>query len=424
MAVLDCPSCAKKLRVADGSEGKRIRCPSCGHTIGATKLDAKPAAPASTAAAPSQTPPAAPPSPPTKAKPAGKPADTAGKPKPDVGSPDVKKLIAMLRPPKEEGELGRLGSYRILRILGYGGMGVVYEAQDVKLKRRVALKAMLPDTSDDASANKRFLREAQSVATVTHPNVVRIYEVNEDKAIPYLAMEYLQGESLEDRVLREGKLPEADALRIGRETAEALAAAHVHGIIHRDVKPSNIWLEEGTGTVKLLDFGLARNEEDTTRLTATGLVLGTPEYMSPEQARGFKLDGRSDLFSLGVVLYRAVTGDAPFKGVNAVAVLIAMNKTEPVSPQIANFELSNEFSELILKLLSKKPEDRFATGKDVAEAIKAIESGEAPAKASEEAPAPKKAAKKSGSMGLWIGLAAGLIVVVGAAVAGIIFWPR
>jgi serine/threonine protein kinase len=236
-------------------------------------------------------------------------------------------LYDFLAPPQEPGELGRLGPYRVLRVLGVGGMGVVFQAEDIQLKRLVALKAMKPALAASASARQRFLREAQAAAAIEHTHIVTIYQVGQDRDIPFLAMQLLRGESLHDRLKREATLPPAEVLHIGRAVAEGLAAAHQRGLIHRDIKPANIWLEtlgepgesagEARGSssgyrVKILDFGLARPTEPEEPLTQTGVVIGTPEFMAPEQARGEAVDARCDLFSLGCVCYRMATGKVPF----------------------------------------------------------------------------------------------------------------
>jgi serine/threonine protein kinase len=249
---------------------------------------------------------------------------------PDLPAGPVPSLTDFLAPPQAPDELGRLGNYRILKILGHGGMGVVYEAEDTRLKRLVALKAMLPTLAASASAGKRFLREAEAMAAVEHDHIVRIYQIDEDRGVPYMAMEFLKGEPLDVRLQRENQLPLGDVLKIGREIAIALDAAHVRGLIHRDIKPANIWLEHiaaglpavgmdaphappasrGLYRVKLLDFGLARAVSQDSGLTQQGAIIGTPAYMAPEQGRGDTIDHRCDLFSLGVVLYRLATRTA------------------------------------------------------------------------------------------------------------------
>ena len=190
-------------------------------------------------------------------------------------------------------EVGRVGGYQILKVIGSGGMGLVLQAEDINLQRKVALKVMLPEVARNADAKQRFLREARAVAAIKHEHIVTVYQVGQERDIPFLAMEYLEGESLETRLVRENKLPISQVLRIGREIAEGLAAAHASNLIHRDIKPANIWLEASSGRVKILDFGLARPADGKVHLTGIGTVMGTPQYMAPEQARGEAVNGAS-----------------------------------------------------------------------------------------------------------------------------------
>jgi serine/threonine protein kinase len=285
--------------------------------------------------------------------------------------------LDFLAPPQGPGELGRLGGYRVLRVLGAGGMGIVLHAEDLQLGRPAALKVLRPALAAGASARQRFLREAKASAAMRHDNVVTIYQVGEDRGVPFLAMELLEGETLEDRLQREGRLPAAEVVRIGRQAAIGLAAAHAHGLIHRDVKPGNLFLE--MGRVKLLDFGLARAAEGEMHLTQTGAILGTPAYMSPEQARGEAVDARSDLFSLGCVLYRACTGRLPFRGTNPSAILLALTTEQPRPPRADNPDVPPGLSALVLRLLAKDPARRPVSAREVADALGALELG--PAKA-------------------------------------------
>src|SRR5262249_5671856 len=223
------------------------------------------------------------------------------------------------------GSLGRLGDYEVTELLGQGSMGLVLKAFDAGLKRWVALKVLAPGLAGDPVARRRFAREAQAAAAVHHPHVVTIHGVSEAGGLPFFAMEYVAGGSLQDYLDCHGPPPWRDAARLAAEVAAGLAAAHARGLIHRDLKPSNIllqtdWASGTLGVVKLGDFGLARVADDV-RLTLTGLVTGTPLYMAPEQARGEALDGRADLFSLGSVLYALCTGGEPFPGGNPMAVL-------------------------------------------------------------------------------------------------------
>ncbi len=277
-----------------------------------------------------------------------------------------------LAAPEGPDELGRLGPYRVLRPLGAGGMGLVFEAEDSQLRRRVALKVMRPHLADDTASRRRFVREAQAMAAVEHEHVVSVYQVGEEHGVPFLAMPLLRGEPLEARLHRDGKLPLAEVLRIGREAAEGLAAAHARGLVHRDVKPANLWLEEN-GRLKVLDFGLARATDGEDSLTQTGNVLGTPRYMAPEQLAGEHGDARCDLFSLGCVLYRMCTGRAPFAGENMMAIVHSVAVDQPARPDVLNPEVGPELADLIVRLLSKAPADRPASARQVADALRAIE---------------------------------------------------
>ncbi len=274
-------------------------------------------------------------------------------PAPTVGGAEA---FPFLAPPQAGDEMGRLGPYRVLRVLGAGGMGVVFEAEDPKLQRRVALKVMRPAGAQQAVFRERFLRKARAAARLEHDHVVPIYQVDEDRGVLFLAMPLLRGETLEDRLMREPKPPSADVLRIGREIAEGLEAAHSHGLIHRDVKPSNVWLEAGRGRVKILDFGLARvQDESDKQLTQEGLVMGTPAFMAPEQAMGRPVDPRSDLFSLGCILYRMATGRNAFQGANAFSLMLAVNTVEPPRPTALEPGTPPALADLIVQLLAKDP---------------------------------------------------------------------
>jgi serine/threonine protein kinase len=296
---------------------------------------------------------------------------------------------SLLGPAQSADEIGRLGPYRVLAELGKGGMGHVFRAEDVQLRRAVALKVMLPRFAEDPRSRLRFQREARAAAALDHEHIVAIYQVGEDRGIPFVAMPLLHGEPLSDRLRRESRLPIGDVVRIGREIAEGLAAAHDHGLVHRDIKPANVFLattvrpntsSEGAAQaekrsrpkVKILDFGLARPASltaDDEHLTETGEALGTPAYMSPEQARGEPTDARSDLFSLGCVLYQMATGELPFKGTSAFAIMTAISTQKPTPPQTLNQELPAELNDLILRLLAKQPADRPASAHDVAASL-------------------------------------------------------
>jgi TPR repeat protein len=280
-----------------------------------------------------------------------------------------------LSPPEAPGEMGRLGGYRVLGVLGKGGMGVVFRAEDADLRRRVALKVMRPDVALNAQHRERFLREARAVASVESDHVCPVYQVGEASGVPFIAMPLLRGESLESRLRREGALPVGEAVRLGREMALGLAAAHEGGLIHRDVKPANVWLEEaasGAARVRLLDFGLARGESDG-RLTRTGEVMGTPAYMSPEQARGHKVDARTDLFSLGVILYEMLAGARPFTGSDPVSVLASMALDTPQAPASRRPGVSAGLSDLVMALLEKAADRRPAGAREVAARLERLQ---------------------------------------------------
>jgi serine/threonine protein kinase len=324
----------------------------------------------------------------------------------------------MTGPPEQPDELGRLGPYRLLRILGGGGMGIVVEAEDCQLKRKVALKVMRAGLASDLH-RRRFLREAQAAAAIENDHIVPIFHVGEDRGVPYLAMPFLKGQSLND-LLKPGHLPLAQTARIGRQIAQGLAAAHERGLIHRDIKPSNIWLETvGQGPapgvrnvatdipaagappstdyrVKILDFGLARARDAESRLTQPGALMGTVGYLAPEQATGGEIDPRADLFSLGCTLYRMCTGRLPFPGPDMLASLASLALDQPPAPHQINPEVTPGVSRLIMQLLAKKPADRPASAAEVASILSRIEQELAAGVQSATGPWPKSPPRQPG----------------------------
>ena len=273
------------------------------------------------------------------------------------------------------GDMGMLGPYRIVKELGHGGMGVVYAAIDTRLDRKLALKVMLPEFAANSAAKERFLREARSAAKITHDNVVTVYEADERQGVPYLAMQYLEGYPLDGYLKKKGNPSIPQVVRIATEAALGLGAAHKLGLIHRDVKPGNIWLESPLGRVKVLDFGLAKPVDAEVELTNNGAIVGTPTYMSPEQARGEKVDSRSDLFSLGVMLYRLCTGALPFNGSNTMAMLMALGTQDPTPVRELNPQVPEVLAVLIHKLLSKKADDRPQSADELVKRLRAIAKG-------------------------------------------------
>jgi serine/threonine protein kinase len=281
-----------------------------------------------------------------------------------------------LAPPEAPDELGRLGGYRVLRVLGQGGMGIVFEAEERQPLRRVALKVMQPELArQEQAARRRFLHEGDAAASVEHERVVPIFRVDEAGGVPFLVMPLLPGESLEQRLQRQPRLPVAEVLRVGREAAEGLAAAHQKGLVHRDVKPANIWLREPGGSVVLLDFGLARSWQER-GLTEAGMIVGTRAYLSPEQAAGEPADQRSDLFSLGCVLYRLCTGRLPFPGPGVLrsSETEALGRLRP--PSEVDGAVPPGLSALVMRLLAWKPEDRPASAAAVVQALRELEAGQ------------------------------------------------
>ena len=311
------------------------------------------------------------PSPPPLAEAVPEIGETTSGPNTAAGGPSAD---AIPGPPREPQPGDAIGPYRVLGELGRGGMAVVYRAEEAELSREVALKVLLPATAAaDPQAKARFAREARAQAKFTHDHVVTIYRVGEGGGVSYIAMPLLTGQTLA-AALRANRRPAvAEVLRIGAEIAEGLAAAHDAGLVHRDIKPGNIWLEAPKRWVKVLDFGLARAPEATdAQLTLAGKVVGTPAYMSPEQARGSAVDHRTDLFSLGVVLYQMATGHKPFTGETGINVMAAILASEPLPPAALAPDLPPALDALILRLLAKNPSGRPRTAAHVVAELEAI----------------------------------------------------
>jgi formylglycine-generating enzyme required for sulfatase activity len=273
--------------------------------------------------------------------------------------------LSFLRAPEAPGYRGRLGNYDVIEVLGAGGMGIVLRAFDPALHRIVAIKVLAPHLATSANARRRFNREALAAAAVGHDHVVTIHAVEEAEGLPFLVMQYIRGVSLQDRLDRSGPLELEQILRIGTQIASGLAAAHAQGLIHRDIKPGNILLENGVERVKITDFGLARAVNDA-GLTQSGVVSGTPQYMAPEQARGESLDTRADLFSLGSVLYAMCTGRPPFEAATIMGVLRQVSDETPRPIRETHPEVPPWLANLIAKLQAKAPKDRFQSAAEVA----------------------------------------------------------
>jgi eukaryotic-like serine/threonine-protein kinase len=281
------------------------------------------------------------------------------------GSLIVHGLKSYLAPTDDPRMLGRVGPYEIAGIIGSGGMGIVLKGFDAALNRYVAVKLLAPRLAASAAARRRFAREAQAAAAVMHDNVMAIHAVAEAQGLPYFVMPYARGSSLEKRIRQTGPLGLEEVLRIGLQVAAGLAAAHAQGLVHRDIKPANILLEEGTERVKITDFGLARAADDAS-LTRSGVIAGTPQYMSPEQARGEAIDHRTDLFSLGSVLYEMSTGRAPFRAESPYGVLRRICETEARPVREINPSLPVWLARIIGRLHEKEPGRRYDSASDVA----------------------------------------------------------
>ena len=275
--------------------------------------------------------------------------------------------LSFLAPSGRADSLGRIAHYEILQILGRGGFGIVFRAFDEVLQRVVALKVLAPTIAATSPARKRFLREARSSAQVRHENVVQVYAV-EEQPLPYLVMEFIPGETLQQRLNRVGPLETPEIVRIGRQIAEGLAAAHAMDLIHRDIKPGNILLEGGHQRVKITDFGLARAADDAS-LSQSGVLAGTPMYMAPEQAQGEKIDHRADLFSLGSVLYVMAAGRPPFRASTTFAVLKRVVDDDPRPIREVIPETPQWLCDVIAKLHAKKPDDRFQSAREAADVL-------------------------------------------------------
>jgi serine/threonine protein kinase len=273
--------------------------------------------------------------------------------------------VDFLEPSDNAAMLGKLGEYEILEVIGRGGMGVVLKGYQSELHRYVAVKVLAPHLAQSAAARKRFSREAQATAAVVHPHVMAIHAVAANAKLPYLVMPFVACESLQQRLDRLGPLDIRDVLRIGLQAASGLAAAHAQGLVHRDIKPANILLETSVDRVMLNDFGLARAVDDAT-LTRTGIIAGTPQYMSPEQANGDAVDHRSDLFSLGSVLYAMCTARAPFRAETTFGVLRRIRETQPRPIREVNADIPDWLEWITAKLHAKVPEDRIASANEVA----------------------------------------------------------
>ncbi len=279
--------------------------------------------------------------------------------------------LDFLSPPSHPEMLGRLGRYEIESVIGSGGMGVVLRGFDTELHRPVAIKVLSPHLAGSGAARARFAREAQAVAAIAHEHVLPVHNVESSGKLPYLVMPFIAGSSLQTRLDQQGPLAIKDVVRIALQTAQGLSAAHAQGIVHRDVKPANILLEEDVDRVRITDFGLARAADDAS-VTRTGILAGTPQYMSPEQTRGEPIDPRSDLFSLGSVMYAMCTGRPPFRAETTMGVLRRISDDAPRPPREVNSDVPEWLETIILRLLAKPPGERYVSAAEVARSARTV----------------------------------------------------
>ena len=271
----------------------------------------------------------------------------------------------------------KLGPYEIQSLLGVGGMGEVYRARDTRLKREVAIKILPPHLSSDSDLRARFSQEAQAVCALQHPNICVVHDIGSQNGVVFMVMEFVPGSTL-DKMIQAGGIPANLALKYAIQIADALAHAHAAGVIHRDLKPSNIIVEE-SGLVKVLDFGLAKlagpasaQSEAATVATMPGMIVGTAAYMSPEQAEGKTTDARSDVFSFGSVLYEMLTGKRAFEGQSNAALLAAVMRDDPQPMSAVRRDVPSEIRKIVARSLNKNPGERYASGAEVAAALKSV----------------------------------------------------
>ena len=277
--------------------------------------------------------------------------------------------LDFLTPAAAPGYIGHFGPYDVIEFVGRGGMGVVLKAYDLLLNRVVAIKVLAPELAAVDSARKRFVREARSAAAVSHDHLVTVYTVDEANRLPYISMEYVDGPSLQQMIDATGAMDIGETVRIGMQVAIGLAAAHARGLIHRDIKPGNVLLDNATRRAKITDFGLAKAAADIS-ITQSGTIAGTPQYMSPEQAAGGPVDHRADLFSLGSLLYAMCTGHPPFGGDTTLAVLRRLCDETPMPMREINPNVPDWLAEIVARLLEKDPDRRFQTAAEVAELLR------------------------------------------------------
>jgi len=265
------------------------------------------------------------------------------------------------------------GRYQVIEEMGRGGMGKVYKVIDTKLKEELALKIIHPEIAAEGKIIERFGNELKMARKISHKNVCRMYHLEEDEGIHYLTMEFIRGESLRDMIGMMGQLSPGQALSIVKQVCEGLAEAHKLGVVHRDLKPANIMIDR-EGNARIMDFGIARSLKSK-GITRTGTMIGTPEYMSPEQVEGLETDQRSDLYSLGVILYEMVTGRIPFDGETPFSIALKHKSEKPQDPREINSQIPENISSMIMRCLEKDREKRYQTAGELLAGLAKIEEG-------------------------------------------------
>jgi len=288
-------------------------------------------------------------------------------------SPEEVKVTETIEAPKEELTTGSTfaGRYQIIEELGKGGMGKVYKVLDKEVKAKIALKLIKPEIASDKKTIERFRNELKTARDISHKNICRMYDLNKEEGSYYITMEYVSGEDLKSFIRRSKQLAIGTAISIANQVCEGLEEAHRLGVVHRDLKPSNIMIDQD-GNVRIMDFGIARSLESK-GITGAGVMIGTPEYMSPEQVEGKEIDQRTDIYSLGVILYEMVTGRVPFEGDTALTIAVKQKTEEPKNPREFNTQLSEELSHLILKCLEKDKKSRYQSAGEVRSELISIE---------------------------------------------------
>ncbi len=314
------------------------------------------------------------------------------------------------------------GRYEVLQLLGEGGMGAVYKARDRELDRSVALKVIRPELASDPEILQRFKQELILARKITHKNVIRIYDFGESEGTKFISMEYIDGQDLKTLLLERGRLPHEATVRIIQQVCRALRAAHSEGVVHRDLKPRNIMLDQA-GNVFVMDFGIAHCLE-VSGLTRVGALMGTPEYMSPEQAKGLKVDQRSDLFSLGIIFYELLTGQSPFQADNTMATLLKRTQEPAVPPVKLDASIPPSLSGIVVKCLQIDPQLRYQDAREILQDLESRQGLRTPTDLTVSPPLPKLATWKLPGLSARKWIAVGAVVLALLVLAGVVLWKR